>query len=329
MLLGIDVGSITTKIVAMDDKGDELIASFVTRNEGKPIEAIRRSLNAIEKEIGNGSYITGVGATGSARFLAAHLLGADIVKNEITCHALAVIDFLPSARTVIEIGGQDSKIIILRNQVVVDFAMNTVCAAGTGSFLDHQAERLGLTIDEFSNLSLKSKRPVRIAGRCTVFAETDMIHKQQVGNSIEDIIAGLCHALASNYLNNVGRGKEILDPVVFQGGVAANPGIKKALERELKTSIIVPPHFQLMGAIGAAKLLRNKRDKKSSFKGFDIAKKEIYTRAFECDGCGNQCEVIVLLVQGELKACWGDQCQRYSSNKKELFIRWEKEQSQI
>jgi predicted CoA-substrate-specific enzyme activase len=222
-----------------------------------------------------------------------------------------VIDFLPEAKTIIEIGGQDSKVIVLRNGVVVDFAMNTVCAAGTGSFLDQQAARLGISIEAFGDLAHKAKHPVRIAGRCTVFAETDMIHKQQIGHSVEDIVAGLCDSLVKNYLNNVCRGKEILSPIVFQGGVAANRGIQKALERELEVCLIIPKHFDVMGAIGAAKLVKKAKLSKTQFRGFDLPQKSCSTRGFECDECENQCEVIELLVDHQVVACWGDLCERY------------------
>jgi predicted CoA-substrate-specific enzyme activase len=309
--LGIDVGSITTKVVLTDGE-DRVIAHAYLRNAGKPIAAIQEGIRRITRQAGNPLSIEGVGTTGSARHLAAYLVGADVVKNEITAHAVAVIDYVPHAKTIIEIGGQDSKIIILREQVVVDFAMNTVCAAGTGSFLDQQASRLGISIEDFGGQALQSRNRVRIAGRCTVFAETDMIHKQQLGYQIEDIIAGLCDSLVKNYLNNVSRGKEILPPVVFQGGVAANKGIRQAFERELGMEIIVPPHFDLMGAIGAAKLARRAEPSKTCFKGVEVAQWNFSTRSFECDGCGNTCDVMELIAEGEVVACWGDTCGKHS-----------------
>ncbi len=311
MYLGIDVGSITTKVVLTDGE-DRVIAHAYLRNAGKPIAAIQEGIRSITRQAGNPLSIEGIGTTGSARHLAAYLVGADVVKNEITAHALAVVDYVPDAKTIIEIGGQDSKIIILREGVVVDFAMNTVCAAGTGSFLDQQASRLGISIEDFGDRALRSRNRVRIAGRCTVFAETDMIHKQQLGYQIEDIIAGLCDSLVKNYLNNVSRGKEILPPVVFQGGVAANRGIRQALERELGLEVIVPPHFDLMGAIGAAKLVRRVRPSKTCFKGVEVAEWNFSTRSFECDGCGNTCDVMELIAEGKAVACWGDTCGKHS-----------------
>jgi predicted CoA-substrate-specific enzyme activase len=308
--LGIDVGSITTKLVVINE-ADQILSKVYIRNSGRPIEAIQQGMERVVAQLGGEVSIHGVATTGSARHLAAYLVGADLVKNEITAHSVAVIDLFPEAKTIIEIGGQDSKVIVLRNRVVVDFAMNTVCAAGTGSFLDQQAVRLGISIEEFGDLALKADYPVRIAGRCTVFAETDMIHKQQMGHSVEDIIAGLCDSLVQNYLNNVCRGKEILSPIVFQGGVAANRGIRKGFEKELETSLIIPEHFDVMGAIGAAKLVKRVKPSKTAFKGFDLSRKSCSTRGFECSECGNQCEVIQLVVDQQVVACWGDLCERY------------------
>jgi predicted CoA-substrate-specific enzyme activase len=268
-------------------------------------------MEKIRGQSGESVTIDGVATTGSARQMAAYLVGADLVKNEITAHSIAVIDLCPDAKTIFEIGGQDSKVIVLRNGVVVDFAMNTVCAAGTGSFQDKQATRLGVSIEVFGALALRASHPVRIAGRCTVFAETDMIHKQQIGHSVEDIVAGLCESLVKNYLNNVCRGKEILSPVVFQGGVAANRGIRRAIESELGVSLIIPDHFDVMGAMGAAKLVKRARPSRTHFRGFGSIQEACSTHGFECDDCENHCEVIQLLIGHQVVACWGDLCERY------------------
>jgi predicted CoA-substrate-specific enzyme activase len=311
MYLGVDVGSITTKAVAIDEK-DRILAKVYLRNSGRPLEAIKDSIRLIKEQLGNNLQVAGIGTTGSARHLAAYLLGADVVKNEITAHAVAVVDFLPEVRTIIEIGGQDSKIIILQEGVVVDFAMNTICAAGTGSFLDQQASRLGITVEAFGQMALQAEKGARIAGRCTVFAETDMIHKQQIGYQIDEIIAGLCNSLVKNYLNDVGRGKDLFPPVVFQGGVAANPGIRRAFEEELQLTLVVPDHFEVMGALGAAKLAHRANLSATHFKGFGIAGSTCSTRSTECAKCGNSCEIIELVVEEKVIACWGDRCGKFS-----------------
>jgi predicted CoA-substrate-specific enzyme activase len=308
--MGIDVGSVTTKFAVLN-KDDELITSLYMLTHGKPIEIVQQGLKQIEARLPGDTEICGAATTGSARYLAGVIVSADLVKNEITSHAVATMHYIPEVKTIIEIGGQDSKIIIVRDGIVTDFGMNTVCAAGTGSFLDHQALRLNMTIEEFSQQALNSNTPVNIAGRCTVFAESDMIHKQQMGHQNEDIIYGLCRALVRNYLNNVGLGKEILPPIVFQGGVAFNKAIVKAFQEELDTEIIIPPHHEVMGAIGAALLVHEEMlisGTGSKFKGFGISDIKYHTSSFECKSCPNMCEIAQLWRDGELLARWGGRC---------------------
>jgi predicted CoA-substrate-specific enzyme activase len=260
--------------------------------------------------------VKAVGATGSGRYLMGVIVGADSVKNEITAHAVAAMHTTPGVQTVLEIGGQDSKIIIIRDGVVTDFAMNTVCAAGTGSFLDQQAARLNISIQDFGDIALQSQMPVRIAGRCAVFAESDMIHKQQTGHSIPDILNGLCHALARNYLNNVGKGKKIQSSVLFQGGVAANKGMQRAFEEALGYPIVIPAYHDVMGAIGAALLAGEQvsQQNQTNFRGFDVVDQEYTPCSFECSGCANMCEVIDLKVNDRTVARWGDQCGKWSNS---------------
>lgn len=310
--LGIDVGSVSTNVIALDIDGN-LLASVYLRTRGQPILTIQEGLREIRDTLSQEAIVAGVGTTGSGRYLAAVMTGADVVKNEITAHAVAASQVVPGVQTVLEIGGQDSKIIILRQGVVTDFAMNTVCAAGTGSFLDQQAARLGIPIEDFGRLALGAKNPVRIAGRCAVFAESDMIHKQQQGHPLDDIIAGLCEALVRNYLNNVGKGKEILPPVVFQGGVAANAGMRQAFSRALETEVIVPEHYGVMGAYGAALLAREANPKTSAFRGFELTERDFRTGGFECRGCANRCEVVELREGEGVLARWGDRCGKWSN----------------
>jgi len=311
IFLGIDVGSVTTKCAVLNEKL-ELADSLYLPTSGRPIEQIKKMLQQIGSNISSSTFIAGVGTTGSARYLAGEIVGADVIKNEITAHAMATLHYFPDAQTILEIGGQDSKIIIVRDGVVVDFGMNTVCAAGTGSFLDHQALRLGVKIEELGEEALKSTNPVLIAGRCTVFAESDMIHKQQMGHNIRDILYGLCQALVRNYVNNVGLGKELKSPVIFQGGVAYNRAIVRAFEEELKTKILVPPHHEVMGAIGVALLAAEKQDSSGSkFKGFEVTEKNFETSTFICNGCPNQCEIAQLKLEGRVLARWGGRCERW------------------
>ena len=248
------------------------------------------------------------GTTGSARKLVGAMCNASIVKNEITAHAVGTTTLHPDVRTILEIGGQDSKIICVENGVAVDYAMNTLCAAGTGSFLSSQARRLGVDVEEFGKIALSSSNPTPIAARCTVFAESDLVHKIQMGHKKEDIIAGLCHAVANNYLNNIGKGKKIAAPIVFQGGVSKNEGVVKAFADSLGEEIIVDENGHLMGCYGAAILAQGCGVERPF--SFDIADMDFLTREVVCPNCPNHCEIICVYREGELIDSWGNRCER-------------------
>jgi predicted CoA-substrate-specific enzyme activase len=315
--LGIDVGSVSTNVVAITDNY-EVISNQYIRTNGQPLESAKIGLKMLKKDLQlTDGCVQGVGTTGSGRQLIGIMVGADIIKNEITSHSAATLHYHPDVKTIFEIGGQDSKIILINQGMVNDFAMNTVCAAGTGSFLDHQAERLGVPIEQFGALALKAKKNVRIAGRCTVFAESDMIAKQQYGFSKAEIIKGLCNALVRNYINNLGRGKILKPPFVFQGGVAANIGIIDAFEKEVEHEIIIPKYYNVMGAIGAAILAKDKMDlinRKTIFRGFDAVDLDFSPISFECEKCANCCEVIKVNMDGQTVAIWGDKCGRWANS---------------
>jgi predicted CoA-substrate-specific enzyme activase len=313
--LGIDVGSVTVKFAALN-AADELISSLYLPAGGRPVAVVQQGLGQMRRQLPLDVAIKGVAATGSARYLAGAIVGADLVKNEITCQAVAAVHYVSDVKTVIEIGGQDSKLIIIRDGMVSDFAMNTVCAAGTGSFLDHQAGRLRMSIEELSRRAALGKDSVCISGRCTVFAESDMVHKQQVGYGVDDIIYGLCRTLVRNYLSDVASGKDIQPPIVFQGGVAFNRGIIRALRQELKKEIIVPPHHEVMGAIGAALLAHETlslTQDASRFRGFEISDVEFNTSSFECRSCPTSCEIVRVRQQDEVIATWGGKCDMWET----------------
>lgn len=309
--LGIDVGSISTNFVLIDEK-NQISQYLYLRTDGNPIKAVQQGFKELKEKTGDKIEIAGVGSTGSARQLVGIITGADLVKNEITAHAKGALHFVPDVKTVMEIGGQDSKIIVVRDGVVVDFALNSICAAGTGSFLDAQAFRLKIPVEQFGQIAIKSDKPTNIAGRCTVFAESDMIHKQQVGHSTEDIVAGLCQSLVRNYLNNIGKGKDIQPPIVFQGGVSENIGLRKAFQEALDQEIIVPKYNTVMGALGIALLVKENSSGPSSFKGWQISDQDIKCTSFECRGCSNHCEVIEARIDNKVISRWDDRCGKWS-----------------
>lgn len=306
--LGVDIGSISTKGVIIDEQNN-IIASNYLYTEGSPIDAVKRLIKDLKTKINHNEYqVVSVGTTGSARKLIGVLLNASVVKNEITAHAVGTTSIYPNVRTIFEIGGQDSKIILLNNKIVTDYAMNTLCAAGTGAFLSSQAKRLGIDINDFGTLALQSKNRVDIAARCTVFAESDLVHKAQIGYKKEDIVAGLCKSVVNNYLNNVGKGKKIIPPIVFQGGVSKNIGVVTAMEEITKEKIIVDKNSHLMGALGVAILAKKSLIEKPF--SFDIIEKSFLTEEKKCHGCSNNCEIICVKVDNKLVDSWGNRCEK-------------------
>lgn len=312
IFLGIDVGSVSTKMVTLDVNTLDIIDSMYIRTHGDPLSSLRVIIKRLH-QIKPLPFIRATGTTGSGRFLAARLVNTHIIKNEITTHTLAAVKILPEVRTIVEIGGQDSKIIITRDGHAVDFAMNTVCAAGTGSFLDQQASRLGVKVEDMGDLALTSDSPSSISGRCTVFAETDMIHKQQIGIPMNDIVAGLCRSLVRNYLSTVGKGKPIEAPVIFQGGVAANRGIVKEFEKQTGLRFQVSPYYGVEGAYGAALLASMIKAEQPEFKGFEMLEKTFKINSFICNKCEEACSVIRLYRDGKPVSFWNDRCGMYST----------------
>ena len=304
--LGIDIGSISTKGVVID-KDNNIVASTYLWTRGNPLKAVKEVLVDIKKQLPKNYKVVGVGTTGSARKLVGTILGANIIKNEITAHAIGTLSKYPDIRTIIEIGGQDSKIILLKDQVVIDYAMNTLCAAGTGAFLSSQAERLDIPVEEFGSIALTSNNPTPIAARCTVFAESDLVHKAQMGHKKEDIVAGLCKSVALNYLTNVGKGKKIASPIIFQGGVSKNIGVVKAFEKILNEKIITDENGHLMGALGVAIL--SKKEPEINF-SFDIVEEDFETSSINCSGCPNNCEIICIKKDDKLLDSWGNRCEK-------------------
>lgn len=311
--LGIDVGSISTNLVVMAPDKQVLFQAY-RRVGGNPILSVQEAILEMRKALPADFRVAGVGVTGSARYLIGAVVGADVVKNEISAHARAAIHLHPDVQTIFEIGGQDSKVTVVRDGVVVDFAMNLVCAAGTGSFLDSQAKRLDISIEQLSAAAMLSQRPTSIAGRCTVFAESDMIHKQQVGHRQADIVMGLCHAMVRNFLSNVCTGKEIRPKIVLQGGVSANQGICRAFREILKCDLVVPRYSMVMGAYGAALLAAAAGLETTRFRGYDICGRAIVTESFACTDCPNHCDIVEIVDADIIIGRSGGRCRKWEGN---------------
>ncbi|MBI5588434.1 MAG: CoA activase [Deltaproteobacteria bacterium] len=311
--LGIDVGSTSTNVILID-KDLKLITKRYLATAGRPLEAIRKGLSEVGDECDEFVNVLGVGTTGSGRYLSGDFIGADVIRNEITAQAIAAAEIDPTVDTIFEIGGQDSKYIALKDGVVVDFEMNKVCAAGTGSFLEEQAERLGISIKgEFSDLALGCSTPPPMGERCTVFIESDMVHYQQRGVEKDGLVAGLSYSIVQNYLNRVVGDRRIGNRIFFQGGTAANLGVVAAFEKVTGKKITVPENHDVTGAIGAAILVAREMDpkEKTRFKGFDLSRKKYELTSFECRDCSNICEVRKVVMEGEAPLYYGGRCEKY------------------
>ena len=315
--LGVDVGSISTNVVVIDEQGNLLSKQYLP-TAGRPLEAVKEGLRRVGAEIGDRLTILGACTTGSGRYLTADFIGADLVRNEITAQATASAAIDPEVDTIFEIGGQDSKYISLKDGAIVDFMMNKVCAAGTGSFLEEQAEKLGINIkEEFGQRALRAPRPVRMGERCTVFMESDLVAHQAEGEEIDDLVAGLSYSIVYNYLNKVVENRPIGKKIFYQGATASNKGIVAAFESVLGRPIVVPPHNDVTGAIGSALLaMRERTWEKSSFKGFQVAETGYQISTFECQGCPNTCTIRKVKVEGRKRPLfYGSRCEKYDVEK--------------
>jgi len=317
--LGLDVGSLSTNVVLID-KDNNVIARRYLPTASKPLDAIRRGLKEIYEEVGSKVRVKAAGTTGSGRYLTGDFIGADTIQNEITAQARAAIAYDRTVDTIFEIGGQDSKYISIKNGVVVDFEMNKVCAAGTGSFLEEQAEKLGINIkDEFGKHALESKKPARLGDRCTVFMESDLNSHQQKGVILNDLLGGLAYSIVQNYLQKVVGEKLIGNNIFFQGGVTNNKAVVAAFEKITGKKITIPPHFDVTGAIGAAILAREQTNngKSTTFKGFEVSNIPYKVKRFTCHSCSNNCEIQSIKIEGEKKALfYGGRCEKYEKEER-------------
>ncbi|MBE0480126.1 MAG: CoA activase [Dehalococcoidia bacterium] len=318
VFLGIDVGAASTKVVILDEEKNLLRKEYLW-TEGEPIQSVRRGLAKAIQGLEGDLEVLSAGVTGSGRYFVGDFLGADVITNEITAQAKATIEMDNSVDTIFEIGGQDSKYISIKNGSVVDFEMNKVCAAGTGSFLQEQAVRLDVEIENFSRHALSSRSPADLGTRCTVFMESDLIHHQQVGLPKEDLIAGLSYSVAYNFIEKVVGNKRIGQRIYFQGGVAANRSVAAAFENILGRNISIPENYSVTGAVGAALIARekwNQDPKATNFAGFDLKHRSYQVKSFECKHCPNHCEIKRISIGGQPESFHGGICDRYEISRK-------------
>jgi len=309
--MGIDVGSVSTKIVVMTGARSLLLKKYFFTS-GDPLGVLLKGLQEVKSELADVYTINGVGITGSARHYIAKVVGADSVNNEITAQAKAALSFCGDVDTVFEIGGQDSKYIRIKDGCVVDFEMNKACSAGTGSFLDEQAKKLQLDISgEFERSALQALRPISLGERCTVFMQSNLKHYQTKGASSDDLAAGLCYSVVKNYLQTVVANKPVGDRIVFQGGVAFNKGICAAFESVLQKKMTIPAHHEVSGAIGVALIVMEDTIAATRFKGFDLEYSSISAKSFICPDCPNECEVHMVVVGETEYSVGGSRCEKY------------------
>ncbi|VVB79485.1 BadF/BadG/BcrA/BcrD ATPase family protein [uncultured archaeon] len=310
MYLGIDIGSITIKYALVNKQG-KVVEQKYLRIKGDLLNATKKILNSV-----GAKKVSAIAVTGSARAFIGSLIEADLIIDEITAHRTAINKMYPKVKTIFEIGGQDSKLIYFSGNSI-NFEMNNVCAAGTGSFLDQQAARLGVSIEEFCKIGLTSKEYHKIASKCTVFAETDIIHAQQSGIPLNRVIRGIHRGLIDNYFMQLCRGKKLEGDFLFEGGTSENPLLVQEIQNKFLESgliksprnFIVPkPYNTIIGAWGAALLcikrgIDNPRDVPKINK-FEVLENK------NCFECNNKCGAEVMKVKINKKILtFGKRCQ--------------------
>jgi predicted CoA-substrate-specific enzyme activase len=308
--LGIDIGSTSTKAMMMGSD-QAVLAGFYTRTAARPVEAIQNIFAAIADMAGKKAVslnVIGAGTTGSGRKFAGKIIGADLIVDEITAHARAACQLNPQVDTIIEIGGQDSKFTTLKNGAVTFSIMNTVCAAGTGSFIEEQAHKLGCALDEFSDRTENQRSPL-VSDRCTVFMERDTNHYLTEGYTVNEVLASVLHAVRENYLTKVAIENNIGNTILFQGATAKNKALVAAFEQRLKKPIHVSRYCHLTGALGTAILLSEQKTPSTTFRGLDLYKERIPIQSEVCELCTNHCKLTLADVGGE-RVAYGFLCGR-------------------
>jgi predicted CoA-substrate-specific enzyme activase len=326
--LGVDIGSTSTKAVILDESGKTILAKNYLMTAGRPIDAVKQVFRNLLHDGAQRIRIAGTGVTGSGRYLIGSLIGADIVKNEITAQTRAAAEIDPEA-DIIEVGGQDSKLVIKRNSVVVDYQMNKACAAGTGSFIDELAEMLGVSVmnGEFAKLAFSAPNTIDLGTRCAAFMGQAVVSAQQEGVSLEVITASLATSIAKNYLSKVVGTRKLGSKIILTGAVFYNQAVVSAFFEQLKGKILtVADHRDVSGAIGAALIAKETvSGDTSKFKGFkEVIEANCALSIFTCKTCENNCAITRLQAIDEKPTFFGSRCDLFDStlahDKKETFF---------
>lgn len=315
--LGVDIGSTSTKAVIVDELGTEVVAKNYLMTAGRPVEAIKDVFRNLLRDVGDNARIAGVGVTGSGRYLVGSFIGSDVIRNEITAQTRAAAEIDPEA-DIIEVGGQDSKLVIKRHGVVVDYQMNKACAAGTGSFIDELAEQLGVRVQngDFAALAFEAPHTIDLGSRCAAFMGQSVALAQQEGVPLGVITASLANSIAGNYLSKVLGTRKLGDKVMLTGAVFYNDAVVSAFRRALEgKTILVAEHRDVSGAIGAALLAKEEMDGRASkFKGFQkVVESDYKLSTFTCKRCENNCAISRMEIPGEKPTFYGSRCDLFDS----------------
>ncbi len=320
-ILGVDIGSTTTKAVLINKEDDSILASVYLRTEGNPIGAAKKCYEAIIEQVGDKKIkIVGLGTTGSGRHIVGLHALTDSIYNEIICHATASVYFDKEVDTIFEIGGQDAKYTYITEGIPSDYAMNEACSAGTGSFLEEAAkESLNVDVSSIAKIALTAKNPPNFNDQCAAFISSDIATAFQEGISRDDIIAGLVYSICLNYNNRVRGARPYGKKIFMQGGVCYNEAVPMAMASLLNVKIIVPPEPGLMGAFGCAIEIKKRLDKNMIKEG-DFSLQELvdrditYGKSFICQGgvekCDRKCSIAMIHINDK-KFPFGGACNKY------------------
>lgn len=331
-ILGLDVGSTTTKAVIIRKSDSKLLASVYLYTNGNPVKAARECYQNILNQLPPNVKIVGLGTTGSGRQIAGLHALTEGIFNEIIAHATAAIYFDPEVDTLFEIGGQDAKYTYIINKVPADYAMNEACSAGTGSFIEEAAwESLGIKVHEIEQIAMGADNPPNFSDQCAAFISSDIKTAQQENISKENIIAGLVYGICLNYVNRVKGNRPVGKKIFMQGGVCYNKAIPIAMAALTEKEIIVPPEPGLMGAFGVALEVKEKIElgllKEKEFNLEELAERDVvYRKPFICKGgkerCDRKCVINMIEIKGD-KYPFGGACNKYYNLLQKQNIEWD------